>query len=544
VTRAAKRKPLPSAPDELAQRLCDPGFTPRTADVDSIVSLLEDDALARAAERAVARLRSPALPVLLARFERALPPARARILRIIGRIAAQDGSPPAIEALVRALDDRDPKTRRNAAIAIGHLPGHGVEGALLRAWTRDERPEMRRSLASSLGKIGSTRALALLQDAARSEDGDLVRVAERAIMMIERTASRPAGSKRRQIESLRVAARPIDVIAVCRSGLEDLLAEELGSISVVTDVRVQAPSQVAARLRGSIRALLAARTMLSFRFPLPRQRLKEGATIDSAVARAVAGDEARMIFETWDRGAPRYRIAWADGGHRRGATWEAARAIAQAAPWLVNDPTDSTWQIVIANRLPFVDVAIGPRRLHDPRFSWRARDVPAASHPTIAAALARVSGARPDDIVWDPFVGSGAELIERSILGPCRSLIGSDTDDFALAAARENFATAGIRPTLQRADALTLHPPGVTLIVTNPPMGRRTSRVPGVTELLDRFVAHASRVLRPGGRLVWIAPWPARARKAAAQAGLQLGWAKTVDLGGFDAEMQRWNKPE
>jgi tRNA G10 N-methylase Trm11 len=83
----------------------------------------------------------------------------------------------------------------------------------------------------------------------------------------------------------------------------------------------------------------------------------------------------------------------------------------------------------------------------------------------------------------------------------------------------------------------------VTLIVTNPPMGRRSLRTTGTADLLDRFVAHAATVLVPGGRLVWIAPWPARARGAGERAGLTLEQARAVDMGGFDAEIQRWRKP-
>jgi len=47
-------------------------------------------------------------------------------------------------------------------------------------------------------------------------------------------------------------------------------------------------------------------------------------------------------------------------------------------------------------------------------------------------------------------------------------------------------------------------------------------------------------LLVPGGRLVWISPFPARSRAAATRAGLTLEWARVVDMGGFEAEMQRW----
>jgi 16S rRNA G1207 methylase RsmC len=109
--------------------------------------------------------------------------------------------------------------------------------------------------------------------------------------------------------------------------------------------------------------------------------------------------------------------------------------------------------------------------------------------------------------------------------------------------ARENLAAAGVQAGLECRDALAPAPDGVSLVITNPPMGRRASRTAGTDDMLDRFVSHVAAALVPGGRLVWIAPWPKRSRAAAIEAGLTLDWARTVDMGGFDAEMQRWLKP-
>jgi 23S rRNA G2445 N2-methylase RlmL len=245
----------------------------------------------------------------------------------------------------------------------------------------------------------------------------------------------------------------------------------------------------------------------------------------------------------------RYRIAWTEGGHRRAQTWDTARAIGRQAPEFINDPTASLWEFVVAGSDSSsgadecVDVALAPRGLDDPRFRWRKRDVPAASHPTIAAALVRVAGVRPDDVVWDPFVGSASELIERALAGPYRTLIGTDIEAKAIDAARANLDAAGVRAHLEGVDACVFAPPGITLLITNPPMGRRTSRSPRVAEMLDLFLSRAASLLVPGGRLVWIAPWPARARQAATKAGLLLDWAQVVDMGGFEGEMQRWSKP-
>ena len=136
----------------------------------------------------LARVGPAALEILRAQFEIADPPLRGRLLRAIGRMTASSN---VRSLLIGALNDSDAKTRRNAAIALGRdREGRGVEDALIRSWDRDPRPEMRRSIAASLGKVGSSRSLAILRDASSAEDAPLARIAERAVSMIERTQSR------------------------------------------------------------------------------------------------------------------------------------------------------------------------------------------------------------------------------------------------------------------------------------------------------------------------------------------------------------------
>ncbi len=522
----------------LPQAVLDPGFTPRARDLDALVDLLADDALVKAAERAIGRLGESALEGLRGRFEASTPPLRARVLRAIGRFPED---PRATAVLLAALGDADPKTRRNAAMELGHVrhdAAAAVEAALLAAWESDPRPEMRRTIAASLGKVGGPSSAGLLEQAARSEDAEMARIAARAHMMVARTASR---EDRGRVDDSRAPAQPVEVVLLARDGLEELLAQELLDVQTVSDVHVTGPGRVRARLAGPLRSLFAARTMLSFAFPLATEWSADGESLEDVVARAVTSDAARAVFTTFTERAVRYRLAWEDGGHRRATTWNVAQAIAKRAPELVNDPTSSLWEVVVAENRRFVDVSLAPRGLFDPRFVWRQGDVPAASHPTIAAALARVAGARDSDVVWDPFVGSGSELVERARLGPFRSLHGSDLEPRALPVARRNLDAAGLQAaTLEAGDALLLHPPGVTLVITNPPMGRRASRASGLADALDRFVEHAAKVLPLGGRLVWITPWAERGRAAAARSGLSLDWARIVDMGGFDAEMQRF----
>jgi hypothetical protein len=506
-----------------------------------LVQLLRDDEVRKSVERAIARLGEVAAPALIAHAQEADAPLRAAIVRALGRLAGA-GEGPIPSFLVLKLKDPDPKTRRNAAIALGHFRFPGVEEALASAWEADPRPEMRRTIAATLGKIGAASALALLQSASQSDEPELARIATRAKLMVERTESRSTNSGAR-VDATRATAEPVAVVALSRAGLEGLLASELAETEGVAGVQVIGPGEVRLRLVGRLDALFGARTMVWFRFPLAPEPVHPGEAVHDAAARAVGSDLARRVFETWSCGTPRYRIAWVGGGHRRAATWDAARAISRRAPLLVNDPTASTWELSIGATTQVVEVSITPSALSDPRFEWRRGDVPAASHPTIAAALARVAGVEPADIVWDPFVGSGAELAERARLGPYRSLIGSDLDPRALGVARSNLDSVQVRARLEQADALLHNPQGVTLVITNPPMGRRASRERGLAGDLDRFVTHVAFVLRAGGRLVWIAPWPRRTRVVAERAGLRLDWSQVVDMGGFAAEMQRWTKP-
>ncbi len=514
----------------------DPGFTPSVRDLGALVEMLGREESSRDAERAIARIGPTAVRELLELYAAATNEDKACMVRALGRFI---DAPAVRAALLESLANPDPVTRRRAASALGHARGADVEDALLAAWSRDADPFMHRRIAEALGKAGTFRSLPTLREAAIAPDPELGRIAQRALAMVERTESRP---DRGAIDLTKTASTPVAIAFEVRRGLEEILLDELSAIPELSDVQRRQPGRVVAQLHGALEPLFAARTMLSFAFPLPPEPRHPGESADDAIARALSSDVARGVLGTWTSGAVRYRLRWADGRHRRAATWSAARAVGAASPHLINDPTASLWEFQVTQSPDRVDVVLAPRALDDPRFPWRREDVPAASHPTIAAALARIAGPYDEDVVWDPFVGSAGELIERARLGGVRALMGTDTDARALEAARRNLAAAGVQAHLEKADALVWREDGVSLILTNPPMGRRASRTAGLAETLDRFVLHAADVLIPSGRLVWIAPWPARARAVAGRCGLTLDWASDVDMGGFDAQIQRFVK--
>ncbi len=515
------------------------GFTPRLKDADGLLSLLEhaEPETERPVEKALLRLGPPLVEIAVKRLVGASPRLRARIYRLLGK-AGPDVKAVA-HALIEGVGDADERARRSAANALGRMrvEAEVIESALLAALGREET-HARRAMVEALGKIGSSRALEHVR-AVRAEDPELARIRGRAEVMLSRAGSRSLAVR---IDPDRVLGEAALVVFRCREGLETIVEEEVlkkGGRALTVEPRARERGLVHAKLTGKMSAVFAVRTMSQFSFEIARRSLP--IALDRVLVDAMVSERARRILETLTQGHVRYRISW--GSHKRAAVWRCAREIAAIRPAWVNDPTDTTWEAAVIEALDHVSVELRPHALPDPRFAYRHRDVPAASHPALAAALVRVAGVDAADVVWDPFVGSGVELVERSLAGPYRSMRGTDNDPGALDAARENFAAAALeRVELALGDATEQAPTGVTLILTNPPMGRRVARGT-LGPLLERFMDNVARVLVPGGRMVWISPLPARTAQQAARLGLRLAFVRDVDMGGFFAQIQRIEKP-
>jgi 23S rRNA G2445 N2-methylase RlmL len=192
-------------------------------------------------------------------------------------------------------------------------------------------------------------------------------------------------------------------------------------------------------------------------------------------------------------------------------------------------------------------VELRPNLTPDPRFHYRRQDVPAASHPQLAACMARLAGRVPHEIIWDPFCGSGLELIESALLGGVESLHGTDRDAAAIAIAQGNLAAAGINTVPARLTCCdfrdfetraALGPGSVSLLITNPPLGGRVP-VADPRGLIEDLFSVAATVLRPGGRLVFANPLAAQT----AHPPLQLRFRQAVDFGGFDCRLEMYHKP-
>lgn len=537
---------------DLARELQRPGFTPARRDAPALVALIAEDApAATRAAPALAGLGAAGRTALLAALagDAGADEAPAgRLVTALG-LVARTGDAEARAALIARTTDPRVRVRRAAIVALGKLGTDAraaselsdVRAALIARWDAADVPaDERRALAEALGKIGGDDARSRLAALDPAGDRELARRRERALLMAGREAQRDAAST---IVTDAAPPAPLRVRLRCRAGLAELLAAELattplgqraGTDTAPELVRVR-DDAVDVSLAAPWSTLFASRLWASaaIRIPLARRRDLETALVDTLTSAPV-----RELLRAWTRGAIRWRLGVAHG-HQRALIWRVAKEVTRRAPELVNDPAQTTWDIRLDEDARTLELS--PRRADDPRFAYRVAEVPAASHPTVAAALAYLAAPRPDDRVWDPFCGSALELVECARRGPVRALLGTDLDDTALAAARANLDAAGVRAELRRADARSHAPGPVELVVTNPPLGSRVHV--DAAALLESALPGFARALAPGGRLVWITPAAARTRPALERLGLVCARSLPVDLGGVRGRLERWDKP-
>ncbi|GIG41374.1 RNA methyltransferase [Cellulomonas phragmiteti] len=225
----------------------------------------------------------------------------------------------------------------------------------------------------------------------------------------------------------------------------------------------------------------------------------EAAGADSAVFARLAGllHEATGLQHDPDAGDLVVRVR---RGARRDATPGARGGRAAARE------VDPGWDVL---------VRVGPRPLS--ARTWRVADFPGAANATIAAAVARLAGLRPQDRVLNLMAGSGTLLVERLLAAPAAAGVGVDLDAAALDAARANLEAARLlarppRPVLVRADATdadalraaVTEPLGgaADVVLADPPWGTLHGSHADAPRLHAGLLRAAHAVSAPGARLV------------------------------------------
>lgn len=520
---------------DLAGALASPSFTPGQRDAPALVELVvggEEPGAQRAAN-ILPKLAEAGRKAIEVRLGGGGPiggdtaelgdASTARLVGALG-LFARAGDATALEGLITRTSDPHARVRRAAINALGKLGGDRALAALDARWDgADVTPDERRALVEALGKIGDDGSRAKLEALAPGDDAELERRKQRALLMLARTRSRGAESA---IDVDAKLDHAVEVVLRCKRGLAALLVEELHAHGLQAHGD---DDTVVVKLKQAWSALYASRLWMTAAF---RFSLAGSDELERKVIATLGSREVKTVLGAMTRGEVRYRLGF-PSGKRRALIWN----LAQKIPYL-NDPTDSTWDFFVDDEHDCIELS--PKKAVDPRFAWRVAEVPAASHPTVAAALAYVAGAKPTDRVWDPFVGSGGELVERARLGVYSSLVGSDLDDAALAAARKNIDAAGISARLERGDARSFDPGGMDLVITNPPLGSRV-HVDAATLLCD-VLPHVARVLTSGGRLVWITPATKRTSPVAERVGFTRTRQLAVDLGGVRGHLERWER--
>lgn len=482
----------------------------------------------------------------VAGFDRAAPEdrvAHVAVVRAVGVVFSESGTDAQKEKarawLRQLLRDPAEKVRRYAMTAlpkIGADAGEEIELLDLHKKTSSERE--RKFLGRALEKIGGEATLEAIEGESPNRLGqkvaaNIARQTTPGAVRLDRELADAAG--------LRIHLR-------CRAGLERIVEDELYEQSlddpkfrmidvlpglvVIEPIRALRLSDVyALRCFGSASILLGS---------LDSQKSDE----TESLARIVASPASRRVLAAFTDGPVRYRLEFVSKGHQRGAVRELTDRIYELCPELLNDSRGAPWQIDILEIGRRISVELTPRLRPDPRFAYRRRDIPAASHPPLAACMARLAGIETNDVVWDPFCGSGLELIERAQRGSVRRIIGTDLSAEAISITSDNFASAISQPVKTTFAACDfrdyaavqgLGAGTVSLIITNPPLGRRVPIANLSGLIADLFLA-AADVLRPGGRLVFVNPLPVKPDTDL----LSLEFRQKIDLGGFHCHLEKY----
>lgn len=142
--------------------------------------------------------------------------------------------------------------------------------------------------------------------------------------------------------------------------------------------------------------------------------------------------------------------------------------------------------------------------------TYKTDHVLASLRPTVAAAMVRLADISPGMTVLDPMCGAGTIVAETIELAKQRragtvQLLAGDVDPNAVFVTSENLVRVGPAQ-ISRWDArqLPLADESVDRIISNPPFGKQLSNPNDIGPLYGSLAHELDRVLRPGGRAVFL----------------------------------------
>jgi predicted RNA methylase len=481
----------------------------------------------------------------VSRFNQASPKERIErvaVVRAVGVVFSESGRAEQKEEvrlwLRGLLQDPGEKIRRYAMAALPKIgAGQKEESELLAMLQKTEADREKKFLSQALEKIGGKATLEMMKGSGHSLSHAVEQKLRASIARDESPSSVCMTVVLTDIAGLRIHLRG-------RRGLEEIVRQEAEEfIKARGKFRIDrvGPGLVALVPAApfSLADIYALRCFGTVGFVPGADQTKS----IEALAPVIAAPLSRRVFQAFTEGTIRYRLNFIGKGHQRSAVRALAARVYALCPEILNDARDVTWTIDVYSGARGHSVELRPNLTPDPRFNYRKRDVPAASHPQLAACMARLAGRL--EIVWDPFCGSGLELIESALLGGARVIHGTDLSAEAISITRENFTAANVKTVsanfvcqdFRDYAASSLGPDSVNLIITNPPLGMRVP-VADLHGLIEDLFKVAATVLRPGGRLALANPVSMKNIHPL----LQLESRRPVDFGGFDCRMEKYFK--
>lgn len=477
---------------------------------------------AEQAGRQLIRMGVEALPLLLRATRDSSLSVRRRVAFVLGELSPSDAQSQSKieEVLQTALDDADWKVRRNAAVGLGKIARHTSLTRISEKLRGEADERVRPSLILAFGAVADPSDAAILHSVRLISDKE--RAAAAKVFDRLRGLAGTAGT----IETATVIDASVRVELWSRGGIAEITAEEVEERGI--------PAEIINNDRVRILTPTSLDELVSFRTALFPVLVFESPATDPA--QLAQGFSASPIVNEMIRltpgEMPRFRLTLqhVPPGWTRKRDWISAFAANCAS--MANAAAGYSWEIIVKQAQRHSIIGARPATYTDKRFFYRHADVPASLHPTLAAAAVRLCPVRDDDVVLDPFCGSGTLLAERAIRGPYRRLIAVDISPRALKAARENLAGFDKMSFIQ-ADATTLSlREQVNAIISNPPYGQRVGAPRSASKLHAALDALALRVLCKRGFLIVFRPltFPD-------PAGLQLVAKRTVDAGGIQVSL-------
>ncbi|MGV3753991.1 MAG: TRM11 family SAM-dependent methyltransferase [Verrucomicrobiota bacterium] len=487
----------------------------------------------------------------VARFDAATPAersARVSLIRAVGVVFSEQGTVAQknqIRPWLRGLlQDPAEKVRRYAMAALPKIgAGAGEEADLLMLLRLATADTEKKFLGQTLAKIGGEATLEVMKSGGAEALGQ-------AALKIKANVARSQSPSSIKMDRALTAYQGLIIHLHGRRGLEQFMRAEVEEKLKrnpkfrMTDVRagLVALTPVAPF---ALKDIYALRCFGHVAFVLGMENEQEDADSLEALAQIIGSPLAKRILTTFTEGSLRYRLDFVARGHHRGAVQALANRAFAICPDILNDPNEAPWTVSVQPRGRGRIVEVSPKVLPDPRFAYRQQDVPAASHPPLAACMARLAGLVEGDVIWDPFCGSGIELIERSLLGGVKTVYGTDLSAEAVGITERNIAAANLKSLTTKVVCADfrdfakseLKANSVDLIITNPPMGKRVP-IANLRGLMYDLMDVAAVVLKPGGRLVFANPILMENPNKA----LKLKTRQVVDFGGFDCRVEKYVK--